>query len=227
MRRNYITPEYFNNKVNGTFSMKEVSNFFSSKMIEIDDVIEIDDSDIVWYQKDNGEQINLSIESNTNPLFYSPSEDKFDNHRIILDPTQSDFKKNSNARWLMQIDTKNILTNFIFSNLKRYRTFEKITKKDTVFKNIDLAIHSYIRENILDRYKFSGITLYLKDVRIDNSDKLRFTNLWNPNLENKFIKNNLQKTFNGEGDILEVSFDQNDTSKFTFEYYYNLTFKKI
>jgi len=47
MRRTYISPEFEYKKVYGTFNMKEESSFFGSKMLEIDDILELTEQSIV------------------------------------------------------------------------------------------------------------------------------------------------------------------------------------
>jgi len=61
MRRDYISPEYKSVRVYGTFNMLEESNFFGSKMLEIEDSIIISNQEIIYYQNENGEQIDYSI----------------------------------------------------------------------------------------------------------------------------------------------------------------------
>jgi hypothetical protein len=50
MRRSYISPEFDHNDVYGTFNMIEESNFFGSKMLEIEDSIYIDVQNLIYYQ---------------------------------------------------------------------------------------------------------------------------------------------------------------------------------
>ena len=88
MRRSYISPEYQTKAVYGTLNMLEESTFFGAKMLEIEDSITIDTLDIIYYQNQNGEQLDLSIESSFASIVYSSSDDKKSNHTLVLDPSQ-------------------------------------------------------------------------------------------------------------------------------------------
>ena len=65
MRRSYISPEFTDNPIYGTFNMIEESNFFAAKMLEVEDSIYISNQNIIYYQKLTGEQTDLSIESSS------------------------------------------------------------------------------------------------------------------------------------------------------------------
>ena len=69
MRRNYISDEFKSNIVNGTLTMVEKSSFFGSKMMSIDDEILVDSSNIIYYQNNKSEQINLPLELTYEPLY--------------------------------------------------------------------------------------------------------------------------------------------------------------
>jgi len=75
MRRTYISPEFEYKKVFGTFNMKEEASFFGSKMLEIEDTLDLTDQSLVYYQNPNSEQLDLDIEKLTLPIVYSISED--------------------------------------------------------------------------------------------------------------------------------------------------------
>ena len=109
MRRTYISPEYDNNYTYGTYNMLEESNFFGSKMLEIVDEIQILDQNIIYYQNSIGEQIDISIESTLNSNIYSALNSKQINHKLILDPSQSDFIKDSTTKWILSINLNSIL----------------------------------------------------------------------------------------------------------------------
>ena len=54
MRRTYISPEFLNKRVNGTLNMVEESNFFSAKMLEVEDSILIANENIIWHEMNSG-----------------------------------------------------------------------------------------------------------------------------------------------------------------------------
>ena len=53
---------------------------------------------------------------------YSSFENKNQNHVLTIDDSQLDTQKKSNTRWLLDIDLKSILTEFVFANVKKERT---------------------------------------------------------------------------------------------------------
>lgn len=229
MRRNYISPDYQNIAVNGTLNMIEESTFFGAKMLEIEDSILISNTDIIYYQRDNKEQIDLSVESSLPSYVYSPSDDKLANHTIVLDESQPGFQLDNNTRWIITIDLKTILTNYLLATLKKFRTFEGIRSNMTIFNDIDVAIKSYINNNILDRYKLSSITLYILNEDLRNQSLLRYNNQWTANViseQNKFTKFQTQTEFDQSS--IKIIFNQEKpSSQYRFSYYFDILFTKI
>lgn len=229
MRRTYISPEYQNRAVYGTLNMIEESTFFGAKMIEIEDSVLIDDQDIIYYQKDTHEQADNSIESALPSYIYSSSNDKMNNHTLELDQTQSSYQLNNNTRWILTVDLKTILTNFVFANLKKYRTFEGVKNDMTLYNDVDIAITNYITSNILNRYKFKSIELYIKYQDLRNQNLLRYKNTWSVYIiddVNKLTKIQTETAFDDSS--IKVSFNQEQpSSTYKFEYYFNILFEKV
>jgi hypothetical protein len=234
MRRNYISPEFFNIKTSGTLSMLEESNYFGSKMLEIEDYLIIDNERIVYYQNDKKEQENLAIESNFPIISFSSSDEKKNNHTLEIDKSQPIYQIDNNTRWILKINLKNILVKYIFSILKGKRTFEGITNSMTPYNNIDIAIEKYIEMNILNRYKLKGIELFIIYRDLRNQNILRFKNEW-PTVENENVIRNINNKLNKfqtetafDGSIVKITFNQEKPStKFKFDYYFNLIYEKI
>ena len=228
MRRTYISPEFVNNKVYGTFNMVEESNFFGAKMLDIEDSINISNVDIIWYQKDSGEQLDFSVESTLPSYSYSSSIDKLENHTLIIDETQPKFQIDKNTRWILTIDLKSILSNYLFSTLKKYRTFEGVRNNITNENDVNISIRKYIEYNILDRYKIKNIDLLINEKSLRNQNLLKFKNNWNKDLtlENKFTKIQTETAF--DYSTVKLIFNQqNPSSEFNFDYYFNILFEKI
>lgn len=218
MRRNYISPEYHNNIVDGTLNMIEESNFFSSKMLEIEDLITIDSIDLIWYENELKEQLDLSIESTNNPLVYSPSEDKKLNSKLKIN-------KKTNTEWILEINSKKILENYLFATLKKFRTFEGLKKYKNISNDVDESIKKYIKSNILNRYKYKNTKLYIDYKLISDNYYLLYKNNWNPNINEE----NIFKDFKTKliQDKLILTFLQKDNKKYIFDYYYNISFEII
>lgn len=228
MRRNYISPEFTNNKVYGTFNMVEESNFFGAKMLDIEDVITISTQDIIYYQKSTGEQIDFSIESSITPSAYSSSTSKKDNHKLIIDDSQPKYQIDKNTKWILTIDMKTILSDYLFATLKRYRTFEGVKNELTRYNDVNIAIKKYIEYNVTNRYKFKSVELFIsyKDLRRQNI--LKFKNNWNPllNESSKITKFQTETAF--DASFVKILFNQEkDSALFNYDYYFNLTFEKI
>jgi len=177
MRRTYISPEFNYNRVFGTFNMREESTFFGSKMLEIEDSLDLHNQGIIYYQSSNFEQIDISIETSLTPIVYSTSDDKKINHTLIIDDSQSDSQRNTQTRYIMNIDLKTILKNFLFATLKQYRTFEGVRNNMCYSGDINTSIKDYIEKNIVDRYKFERVDLFLKYVDLRDQNVRRFNNI--------------------------------------------------
>ena len=99
----------------------------------------------------------------------------------------------------------------------------------TIFNDIDVAIRSYINNNILDRYKLSSITLYILNEDLRNQSLLRYNNQWTANViseQNKFTKFQTQTEFDQSS--IKIIFNQEKpSSQYRFSYYFDILFTKI
>ena len=229
MRRSYISPEYLTKSVYGTLNMLEESTFFGAKMLEIEDSISIDTLDIIYYQNQNGEQLDLSIESSLASIVYSSSLNKQNNHSLVLDPSQPKFQLDNNTKWILTIDLKTIITDYLLATLKKYRTFESIKSDMNIYSNVDTAIRSYINYNILNRYRYKSIQLYINYIDLRNQTTLRYNNEWN---KNAIVTNNLLTKLQTETEFdessIKITFNQEKpSSTYRFDYYFNIIFEKI
>lgn len=229
MRRSYISPEYQTKAVYGTLNMLEESTFFGAKMLEIEDSIVIDTLDIIYYQNQNGEQLDLSIESSFASIVYSSSDNKKSNHTLVLDPSQPKFQLDNNTRWILTIDLKTIITDYLFATLKKFRTFEGIKNDMNIYANTDTAIKSYINYNILNRYRYKSIQLYVSYVDLRNQNALRYKNTWDKNsINTSNLLTKLQTETEFDESSIKVTFNQEKpSSTYRFDYYFNILFEKI
>ena len=229
MRRSYISPEYNNTPIYGTFNMVEESNFFGAKMLEVEDSIYISNQNIIYYQKSTGEQIDLAIESSLPTQVYSASDNLKSHQTILLDESQLTYQKENNTKWILTIDIKDILIDYLFAIMKRYRTFEGITNGYTRTNDINTSIREYISNNVLNRYKFSKIDFYVSYTDLRSQNVLRYKNTWNPNAisdVNKMKK--YQTDLSYDQSELKILFTQEKiSSQYNFNYYFNILFEKI
>ena len=228
MRRSYISPEYRNNKIYGTFNMYEESNFFSSKMLEIEDLINISNEDIIYYQKLTGEQLDIIVESAQTSFLFSSSTSKLQNHTLTLDPSQPAYQKNNNTRWILEVNLSTIFYDYIFATLKKYRTFEGLKKEMTIESDVNAAIRKYMENNILNRYKFQSINLLIEYKDLRDQNILRYKNVWKPTLTEANIFTKKQTETASDDSKIKVIFNQERSSEeYCFNYFFNLLYKKI
>ena len=229
MRRSYISPEYNNTPIYGTFNMFEESNFFGAKMLEVEDSIYISNQNIIYYQKSTGEQIDLAIESSLPTQVYSASDNMKSHQTILLDESQLTYQKENNTKWILTIDIKDILIDYLFAIMKRYRTFEGITNGYTRTNDVNTAVREYISNNVLNRYKFSKIDFYVSYTDLRSQNVLRYKNTWNSNVisdTNKMKK--YQTDLSYDQSELKILFTQEKiSSQYNFDYYFNILFEKI
>jgi len=228
MRRNYISPEYKSNRVEGTFNMTEEKAILGSKMMDIEDVIILDDRDIIYYQNTINEQINLVNETRLSPIIYSISDDKEAKHKLTIDESQNNFEKQKNTKWIIEIKIRDVLVDYIFAKIKEERTFQGIKNTSTKFNNIDTAIKNYINSNILSRYDLDSITLYIKYNKLKSSGFFRYQNTWNKDIVNNVnIHSKIEVELNFDKTKLIGRFTQEQpATDVNFDYYFNINYSK-
>ena len=229
MRRSYMSPEYNNTQIYGTFNMVEESNFFGAKMLEVEDDIYISDQNIIYYQKSTGEQIDLAIESSLPTQVYSASDNMKSHQRLTLDDSQLNYQKETNPKWILNVDLRNILSDYLFAIMKRYRTFEGISNPLTRTNDVNTAIREYISNNVTNRYKISRLDLYVSYTDLRNQNVLRYKNTWSPSIISDFnLLKKKQMDLSFDESTLKISFTQeNPSSLYNFDYYFNILFEKI
>jgi hypothetical protein len=231
MRRSYISPEFEYKKVFGTLNMKEESTFFGSKMLEIEDALELHNQGLIYYQNSNKEQIDLDIERSLSPIIYSVADDKKLNHTLVIDDSQSEIQRNNLTKYILTINLKTILENFLFSTLKQYRTFDGVRNSMCYTKNVDFSIREYIVKNITDRYKFDKVELYIKYVDLRDQNVRRFLNTWSSSDEVSiadYLLKKIQTNTEFDDSSIQVLFNQEKSSQqYSFEYYFKLFWVKL
>ena len=227
MKRNGVSPEYIYDSVVGTFNMQESKAFFGSKMITADDVIELGSEYVTYYQRVSGEQIDINQER-SNSVSYSLIEDKNNNHLMALDPSQSSDNIKPKASWVLEIDANKILTNYIFSLIKKSRAFSNILNADTIDKNISTSIIKYINLNVLPLYKMSEINLFIEYVNLEDSGKKLEVNYKSSIDKNEFIFDDFRTIKINSDKFIRLIFDQGKFSDdYTFNYYFNIKYNRI
>lgn len=216
MRRTYISPEYTKKNIYGTYNMVEESNFFSTKMLKLENIIAVDNEQIIWFEKNNGEQINLSVESSLDSKVYDGNNNKIDNHKLYYNEDID--------RWILEIDIKKILNNYLFATLKRWRTFEGVTSNSLISKSVNVELRKYINNNISNKFKFKEILLNIGYIDISNTERIKLESKWDNSISNKLNKLEiLEKTDNK----LTLSFKQEkDLDKWVINYNFDIIYNK-
>lgn len=229
MRRNYISPEFVYEKVHGTFNMKEQGSFFGSKMLSIENSISIGNESIVYYQNGAGEQLDFDSERFFPSLVFNTVDEKSKTHVLFLDDSQSEYQKDGNTKWILDIQMKTVLKDYLVAVLKKWRTFEGVANSMTINNNVSTSINEYVVTNLLGRYKFSKIEFYLKSVDLKTSNALRFANVFDSSIESQdclFSKVEVQSDLQESN--IRLKFGQpGPSTQYCFKYYYNLFFEKI
>jgi len=224
-----MSPEYSNTQIYGTFNMVEESNFFGAKMLEVEDSIYISNQNIIYYQRPTGEQIDLAIESSLPTQVYSASDNMKSHQKLTLDDSQLDYQKESNTKWILNIDLRDILSDYLFAIMKRYRTFEGISNPLTKNNDVNTAIREYISNNVTNRYKLSRLDLYVSYTDLRSQNVLRYKNNWKSTIisdSNLLKKKQIDVAF--DESTLKILFTQEKpSSQYNFDYYFNILFEKI
>jgi len=224
-----MSPEYSNTQIYGTFNMVEESNFFAAKMLEVEDSIYVSNQNIIYYQKSTGEQIDLAIESSLPTQVYSASDNMKSHQKLTLDDSQLDYQKESNTKWILNIDLRDILSDYLFAIMKRYRTFEGISNPLTKNNDVNTAIREYISNNVTNRYKLSRLDLYVSYTDLRSQNVLRYKNNWKSTIisdSNLLKKKQIDVAF--DESTLKILFTQEKpSSQYNFDYYFNILFEKI
>lgn len=228
MKVNHISPEFIYDKVNGTLSMTEKKSFFASKLLSFEDEINITNQNLIYYQNEVNEQLNLSVETFNQPIVYDTNNDKLSYSKLIIDDSQSQQQKNDKTSWILTVSYKTILINYLFAEFKKWRTFEGVKNSMCLSSDVNTAIKEYITTNLTSRYQLDKIDIFISYIDLIDGN-LRFKNSWDPTIETDSF---LLKSFETNNDTLNgkltINFNQEKSSlNYSYKYYYNLYFKKL
>jgi hypothetical protein len=224
-----MSPEYSNTQIYGTFNMVEESNFFAAKMLEVEDSIYVSNQNIIYYQKSTGEQIDLAIETSLPTQVYSASDNMKSHQKLTLDDAQLDYQKESNTKWVLNIDLRDILSDYLFAIMKRYRTFEGISNPLTRTNDVNTAIREYISNNVTNRYKLSRLDLYISYTDLRSQNVLRYKNNWKStiSLDSNLLKKKQMDIAFDESTLKVLFTQEKPSSQYNFDYSFNILFEKI
>lgn len=247
MKDNLILKKYDTENVNGSFNLIEEKTFFNTKVMDIEDEIHITDKSIQYLQIFSGgtssEMINngyqyFEMNQFLETLFIMDVvQVKLDNHTINkLLQTKQDEK--NNTRWEININIKEILIEYLFGKIKEARTFKSMSYVDFSTNNINKSIYEYIRVNLLDRYEFDSVELFVKYIDIKNNavytalPHKQYDPKYNQSVEETEYKvtnaNMKLNLFLDKLAPIKINYFQTKPGlDYKFDYYYNIHYKKI
>ena len=113
--------------------------------------------------------------------------------------------------------------------MKKFRSFDGLKNLMTRNGDVNVSLKNYIDFNVVNRYKFSKVDLYISYKDLRNQSILRYKNYWNANIDlesNRVVK--IQSETAYDGSSVNLIFNQEkDSSQFAFDYYFNILFEKL
>ncbi len=248
MKSNLIIRKYDTTKVGGVKSSKEIKSFLGSKLIDIEDVIYVNNISIQYseivdkvnIQNDHYQYYDINLLHPEVNILKSLDDVKYENHSIDI-YSQKMPKLNSvnqNYEWILVIDAKNILREYLFLRLKESRIFKTIKSEDLIERNINSYIYDYINDNLLNRYNISELNFYVSYFDVVQNSTVFTKNqvLSDPNFnKNVFDETNRVKNVNiitpdylNNLDTVKIIYNQiKDNKTYKFDYYFTVSYKKI
>lgn len=238
MKSDLIITRFKTEPIIGTKETNDTKTFFGSKMVDIEDYVIIDNSTIQYSElfktgttDNNGYQYYQDIDQLESIYLVSLTDLKGSNHNINL-VSQSSIDLKNNTQWTMTIDWKKILSEYIFYKLKNRRTFKCVKYTDVLSENINLFIRKYISDNLINRYVFTQLNLYVQYIEIDGSNQYMDPNLLFDPIYTIDVKKDENLITNANSIVsdstLIVNYKQTKPSeKMKFNYYFDLIFTKL
>lgn len=254
MKENLILKKFKKELVHGTFNLLEEETFFGSKIMELEDDVIIDDKSVQYFQKyyivdDPNDATGQTLAKNNGYQYYNLNsfdetfflldtvELKFQNHTITK-AQQSTIDEKNNTKWIINVDIKTILREYLFARIKERRTFNSITYEELMNNDINNSIYDYITTNLLDRFSFDYVDFYVKYVDIKNNTI--WSNLTLKQFDPQYrsdieLEENRNTSVNVEinnyiDPLANLTINYNQTkssSDYKFDYYFNIYYKKI
>ena len=162
---------------------------------------------------------------------------KDDNH-TIKESQQNVLTRETSTIWEFTINVKMLLKEYLFAKIKESRSFKSVNYNDLLNKDINQSIYYYIDKNVLNRYKFLKIDMFLDYLKIVNEQRIgtgavlkynptyTFESKQKGDLENNM---NVIRKFpsNGLGELF-ITYNQTKSSKdYKFNYYFDIYYQKI
>lgn len=251
MRKSFITKEYSLEPISGCKNMLEQRAFFTSKILEIEDVLTVGSTNITWSEsKDNTQGIRVEDGTDNN---FDSYKVKDLNQEILISSQQSTNDINEYTKWELKINIREIIKQYIFANIKTNRIFENV-ENDMTINGVNNAIYDYINYNVYPRIGFFNIIFYVQYYKIGTEYKdgvlaLQYNPIFRKDLitlppisgetTEDYLKRieyykknititNFQISTDSNSDIATVIYKQTLSSQnYKFDYYFDVVWKKL
>ena len=243
MKSNLILKKFDTDPKPGTMNIYDLRTFFGGKVAFIEDTININSDAIEFSYVYGGNQTGYqyydkdSVPEDWEVEYIENLTDLKNNDHTISLLNQSEINLNSNTRWKIEINAKNILRDYLFFKFKESRVFQVIKYNELYNKGINSTIYNYINKNIINNYKFDSIDLYIQysDISKSQSIKKKILLQFEPNFtEDVYLPDNKITSFNVVNldeytfDNIIINYFQTKSSDvYKFDYYFDLNFIKI
>lgn len=240
MRKTYLTQEYSRESVSGFMNTFEQRMLLASKVLYTPYTINIDDTDIsysITIGGVNDSTQNVDIEETK----YFNSVNKKDSNIITLKDNSTSFYS-----YELKIDIKKLFNDYIYSNIMNKRVFQNIYNNDCITSVKDM-IYNYISDNIITRYRFVNINLYIEYYSVGNNsngnapqyDANFIKTSPNPNesmaeykersdnYKKQFLVKNFQITTDQIYDVATILFKKTFNQQYGFKYYFDVIYQQI
>jgi hypothetical protein len=98
-------------------------------------------------------------------------------------------------------------------------------------KDVNFSIRNYITKNVVDRYKFDRIELYVRYQDLRDQNLRRYSNVWVSDESisvKEYLNSKIQTDTEFDFSSIRVLFNQEKTSQeYNFEYYFKLFWVKL
>jgi hypothetical protein len=240
MRKKFLTEEYKRDDTSGYMNTKEQRMFCASKILYTPETINIDDVIVKYDMTVSGTNIyTQNIDTETQQTF--DYINKKLNNTIRLYDKSTEFYS-----YDISINIKELFKEFIFSKIMSNRIFQNVYNNQCVV-DLKTMIYDYIEKNVLPKYRFSNIILYVeyysigsdaKDIApIFDSEFIKTAPNGNEtneeylirktNFKNSFLVKNFQINTDPIFDTANVIFKKTMDNQFGFKYYFDIIYKQI
>lgn len=227
MKKSSIVKDYKYIPEPGTLNMHEKTNFITGKAMDIQDEIRI-------------RKINVYDSTNYDNLEGMKSDCIIS---MSIDNNQSETEKNTLTKWILEIDSKKMLREYLFDQIYTsniFSDFHKFTPDIVSSNKQGQACYEYIDNNILNRYKLKDFILWTKfyELKLGKTTSIPSFDLLKNNPIYTFYAKPSLSTADSEKSsvsikeyadgILDVSYKQTKSSQsHTFLYYFDAVFYKL